>query len=823
MTPDEIEALIAEADRLCELERYDEAYKLDLKAADAGDARAQLHLGWYCENGLGTARDIAAAIKWYSGAAEQGMDDAVRALYSLKKDGVDLHDSPVIRKIEREVESAQILFANGNYTEAIATAQSAADTGNPRAKYIIAQSLEKLGDKSDRRLRLLEEAADDGFTAAMISLGKSLLENNPERSVDYFKKAADNNSAQAFYELGHCYELGIGVSPNPHDAFSNYTRAYERGYKLASARLASFYRDGTIATPDDKKYRQLLEEGCEYGDSDSLYEYALTFYRDPATTPGKESAELFRKAAATGNLNAKALLAKHVLFGWTSAGDKSRSKKDLTEAAASGNALACYILGECYARGIRGVFDIDYRKSGDYFMKSVGDENTADAYYRGGMSYLNTDRALAEKAFIKGIGQGLRSCAEAYIRDIISDSWMLTDKRHKTAEEFKAIAQCAAFGIERAYFEVGICHCNGWGAPIDQKKAFENFSIGAEKGDVNSIFMLSWCYYSGIGIKYDEARAISLLKNQISRRPDPLLLCALARFSRPDTIEDHKKVIELYRQALDLLPSADKATTAYVVITWSENQYRLSKNINRLYPSYTPEGRKEISEMLKKVIDSGCTKAMVALAQYYDNCSEYKSEVLPLLRKAAEAGDREGMYMLCSRSDDPREKRHWLEESAKRGFPDAIVALGLDYLRGRDFLEKDIPKGIFWLNKGVESGNVRAMYHLGDYYMKSSSPEDVSKGLDLWKRAAPYYSSARDNLAKYYYRNHAEDTEEAIRWLELAMNHYLKSGYNFALGIHYRSCIAKLKRKPSPLNIFIELYENVRDECVILWKDLTDK
>lgn len=823
MTPDEIEALIAEADRLCELERYDEAFVLDLRAAKAGDPRAQTHMGWYYENGFGTARDIAEAIKWYSEAAEQGMDDAVRALYSLKKDGVDLHDSPVIRKIEREVESAQILFANGNYTEAIATAQSAADTGNPRAKYIIAQSLEKLGDKSDRRLRLLEEAADDGFTAAMISLGKSLLENNPERSVDYFKKAADNNSAQAFYELGHCYEFGIGVSPNPHDAFSNYTRAYERGYKLASARLAHFYKDGTIATPDDKKYRQLLEEGCEYGDSDSLYEYALTFYRDPATTPGKESAELFRKAAAAGNLNAKALFAKHVLFGWTSAGDKSRSKKDLTEAAASGNALACYILGECYARGIRDVFDIDYRKSGDYFLKSVGDENTADAYYRSGMSYLNTDRPLAEKAFITGIDHGLRNCAEAYIQYIISDSWMLTHKRHKTAEEFNVLTRCADLGIARAYFEVGICHCYGWGTPEDLNKAFENFSIGAQKDDVNSIFMLSWCYRSGIGTKKSTAQAAGILKKRISREPDPLLFCGLALTIYPHTIEEHTQRIALFKQALDMLPSADKATTAFVVISWAQHQDIHSKNANRLYPSYTQEGREEIIAMLKQVVEWGCIKAMVALANYYNKFKSTKAEALPLLKKAAEAGDSESMYLLYVNSDDINEKKYWLHQAAKTGYVPAYLALGLNYLRGINSFEKDIPKAIPWLEKGVEADNANAMYYLGYHYFKSSSAEESSKGLELMKKSAPRDSRALEDVASYYYKNPGPDTDEAIKWLTMAMNYYFKDNYNYNRGIKYRTLIAKLNRKPSPLNVFIELYENFRDECIILWRDLRKK
>lgn len=50
----EIKALVEQADALCEQEKYDEAFVLDKRAAEAGDPRAQTHMGWYYENGYGT-------------------------------------------------------------------------------------------------------------------------------------------------------------------------------------------------------------------------------------------------------------------------------------------------------------------------------------------------------------------------------------------------------------------------------------------------------------------------------------------------------------------------------------------------------------------------------------------------------------------------------------------------------------------------------------------------------------------------------------------------------------------------------------------------
>ncbi|MDE5631737.1 MAG: hypothetical protein K2I54_02865, partial [Muribaculaceae bacterium] len=96
LSPEEIEQLLAEADRLCELGLYDAAFALDLRAAEGGDARARTHLGWYYENGLGTTRDTDKAFYWYSLAAGQDYAEAQYILTQFYD-----HDSDEYRRLLR--------------------------------------------------------------------------------------------------------------------------------------------------------------------------------------------------------------------------------------------------------------------------------------------------------------------------------------------------------------------------------------------------------------------------------------------------------------------------------------------------------------------------------------------------------------------------------------------------------------------------------------------------------------------------------------------------------------------------------------------------
>ena len=60
-------------------------YKL---AADQGFTEAEYNLGAMYANGLGVARDVAEAIRWYERAAAKGDEDAKAALAPLRALGV---------------------------------------------------------------------------------------------------------------------------------------------------------------------------------------------------------------------------------------------------------------------------------------------------------------------------------------------------------------------------------------------------------------------------------------------------------------------------------------------------------------------------------------------------------------------------------------------------------------------------------------------------------------------------------------------------------------------------------------------------------------
>ena len=51
---------------------YKQALHWYTKAAEQGDAKAQFNLGWIYKNGEGTPQDYKQAIKWFTKAAEQG-------------------------------------------------------------------------------------------------------------------------------------------------------------------------------------------------------------------------------------------------------------------------------------------------------------------------------------------------------------------------------------------------------------------------------------------------------------------------------------------------------------------------------------------------------------------------------------------------------------------------------------------------------------------------------------------------------------------------------------------------------------------------------
>ena len=65
-------------------------FEASLKAAQRGDAKAQVNLGYAYHGGQGVAMDKAEAVKWFRQAADQGNSDGQRALGYCYHDGVGM-------------------------------------------------------------------------------------------------------------------------------------------------------------------------------------------------------------------------------------------------------------------------------------------------------------------------------------------------------------------------------------------------------------------------------------------------------------------------------------------------------------------------------------------------------------------------------------------------------------------------------------------------------------------------------------------------------------------------------------------------------------
>ena len=183
-----------------------EIFKSFMLSAESGDPVGQCCVGSFYEIGIGVTKDLAASLRWYRRAADQGFS---RAQFS----------------IGQRYEYGQGVIQN--FAEAAQWYKRAADGGVPEAQnnlgafYLDGQGVEK------------DEAT--GFR--------------------YFKLAADQGYPLAIFGLGGCYELGNGVEKNVDIAMRHYIRAAKLGSVEAKELLEDIITKSTLVR---KKKKMLL-------------------------------------------------------------------------------------------------------------------------------------------------------------------------------------------------------------------------------------------------------------------------------------------------------------------------------------------------------------------------------------------------------------------------------------------------------------------------------------------------------------------------------------------------------------------------------------
>lgn len=298
-----------------------ESFKLRRQAADLGDAFAQGSLGWMYEKGEGCLPDPELAAYWYRQAAEQELASAQCNLgfcYATGL-GVEQSDTDAFRwymKAAKQGDHAGqrnvadcLQWGRGveiDEEAAFDWYKAAAEQGELAAQYQLARMLfEGAGCKQDAaeaRKQLRQAAQKDhaeaqNYLALCYEWGWHDYPVNVTESITWYKRAAEQDFAEAFYNLGVLYEDGKGFDQNDVEALRHYKKAAELGHGNAMTAYARFLKEGIGCSANRTESLKWLKQAMAIDNAWALLVMSRLLQEGEISDPSLDAFELMRRAA----------------------------------------------------------------------------------------------------------------------------------------------------------------------------------------------------------------------------------------------------------------------------------------------------------------------------------------------------------------------------------------------------------------------------------------------------------------------------------------------------------------------------------------------
>jgi len=121
-----------------------------------------------------------------------------------------------------------------------------------------------------KALDLFRKAAGLGEPRAMMELGEIQMEDNPKEAAKWFRKAADAGDSAGMLNLGAMYYLGNGVLEDYAIAAYWYRKAADAGNVDAMYNLGRMYENGQVAGVKDPTHaRELYDKAAAMGNAEA--------------------------------------------------------------------------------------------------------------------------------------------------------------------------------------------------------------------------------------------------------------------------------------------------------------------------------------------------------------------------------------------------------------------------------------------------------------------------------------------------------------------------------------------------------------------------
>ena len=195
-------------------------------AKEQGQASAEELQTWFergrtYAQGEGVERDATEAMRWYRKAAEQGHAEAQ---FRLGEAYNQCHGRYASSDGHNRYYNAEVMLWY----------RKAAEQGHAEAQF-------RLGNVFNRSTKLRTSVA-----ISFQCLSPNAPSPNDIESTRWYRKAAEQEHAEAQFWLGEAYRSGKGVVRNDAEAMSFYRKAAEQGQADAQLKLGEAYRLGHL-------------------------------------------------------------------------------------------------------------------------------------------------------------------------------------------------------------------------------------------------------------------------------------------------------------------------------------------------------------------------------------------------------------------------------------------------------------------------------------------------------------------------------------------------------------------------------------------------
>ena len=190
------------------------------------------------------------------------------------------------------------------------------------------------------------------YLCEIIDASKTGVESN---SLTEYKKAADQNDAEAQYVLAQKYHFEWGVPKDHSKAEKWYRKAAEQGHAKAQYNLGTLYSRGQGVSIDHAGAAKWYQQAANQGHAEAQYNLGYAYQIGRGISENKsEAAKWYQQAAEQGHINAQVSLSRLYFLGEGLTKNDTEGLNWLRKAAEQGHADSQHVLGGRYYRG-RGV------------------------------------------------------------------------------------------------------------------------------------------------------------------------------------------------------------------------------------------------------------------------------------------------------------------------------------------------------------------------------------------------------------------------------------------------------------------------------------